>query len=1144
MKKKETCKTIPYGLRKNLRIMRLTLFICMVCISQIFATDLYSQQTKINISMSNTRLVNVLDEIEKQSEYYFLFNQNQIDLNRVVNVSAKNENISEVLDHIFSNTDIRYVISDRQIVLTGKNGNDFFSVNQQPKVSGKVSERGGQPLPGVTIIIKGTNQGTITDADGRYSLLNIPPDATLVFSFVGMKSQEIPAGRKPVIDVVMEEETVGLEEVVAVGYGTVKKKDLTGAVTQINTERLQNEASQNMTSILRGTIPGLNVNFSTSAKGLSSAGDMLIRGKTSLRADDDDQKSANAPLIVVDGMIYYGDLSDLNPVDIETVDILKDASSAAIYGARASNGVILITTKKGKKGKPRIQVSTSVGLSAVASTARDLMNGEQFIKWRIAGFESNEKHQVDVGAGYYNSPDNLPDGVALDSWKSYDGSSSSTDLTATWLGRLGFSDLEIANYEAGKTINWRKYIYQTGLTQDYNVSLSGRTDAVSYYWSLGYVDNEGIKYNEDFNNIRSRINLEASVSKWLKVGTNTQFAVRDESPVTANSDQMLTNTPYSSFYEDDGVTIRYAPTGNVSSSRHPWKDLVYEDQFKKYNSLNSKVYATITLPLGFSVTTEYITRFNWNREYVAHSSEDPDYSGVGGQAYRKNTTIFEWQLNNMLKWNKKFGVHSFDFTFVQNAEKYQYWYDYVERNYFQPNDDLGYHGMGSATADVSITSDDQVSTGAAYLARLNYVLKDKYMVTGAFRRDGYSAFGQNNPWANFGSLALGWIISEENFFHVDWIDMLKIRASYGTNGNRGVGIYDALTNLTPGKFVLIDQNGSAYYVSQLWASRMANKNLKWEKTGSYNLGIDFSLLKDRLRGNIDGYHMKTTNLLMERQLPDVTGYSSVYANIGQVNNNGFEFSLTSTNILKDNFSWVSAFSVAYNKNKIIHLFGDYTADENGNLKEVDDVDNGWFIGHSVDEIWDYKILGIWQSDEKEEAAKYSREPGDFKLWDYNGDGYYTNDDKQFQGHTDPKYRLTLRNDFQYKNWDLSVKMYSYLGQKAANNHRKNSDTFYDRGTSYNVPYWTEANPGNKWARISSYSSGFSVWEDNSFVRIDNIALTYNLPKNLLQQIRFDACNISVVLQNPYVWCPNWSWMDPESKGYAPSYYALKLNFTL
>ncbi len=1023
------------------------------------------------------------------------------------------------------------------------------SAMAQKAVTGTVTDDTGAPLPGVTVFVKGTAIGSITNIDGVYNL-SVPADAkSLMFSFIGMKTQEIEIGTQSAISVKMEADVIGLEEVVAIGYGTVKKKDLTGAVSQINAEKLQKEATSNITTLLRGAMPGMNVDMSASAKGLSSPEDMLIRGQTSLRANETQENRANAPLIVLDGMIYYGDLSEINPSDIETFDVLKDASSAAIYGSRAANGVVLITTKKGKKGKPVISLSANVGITTPSHVSLDMFNGDEFIAWRQAGYERKERHQINKGPGYYNKYDDLPEGVTVDQWKAYSGSSAATDLDGVWLTRLGFSPIELTNYKNGTTRDWTDDIIQTGLQQDYNAAISGAGEAVNYYFSVGYTDNEGIVYNERFKVLRTRINLEAKVTDWLKVGTNTQFAIRDQSQQSVDLNSYGGSwggvNPYASYYEADGTTITFAPTGNVSASRHPHRYITYRDNYQKYNSLNSKLYATLDFTHGFTFTSEFITRFNWNRNYWHNSSKDFEWAAIGGQARRDNTTINEWQVNNILKWNREFGDHSFDVTAAQNAEKYQYWWDRNERRKFLPNDVLGYHRMQAASEDVELSSDDQVSTGNSLLGRVNYVYKGKYLVTASVRRDGYSAFGQANPYATFGSAALGWTISEEDFFSTDILDLLKLRASYGTNGNRGVGIYDALSNLATGKYVFASPTtGTEYYVSQLYADRMENKELEWEKTSAYNFGLDFSTLKGRLRGNIDAYHMITKDLIMPRQLPNVTGYASVFDNLGQVNNNGVELALNSTNIQNKDWTWTTGFSLAHNKNKIVHLFYDYKEDENGNLVEVDDISNGWFIGEDINAVWDYQLNGIWQAEEADAAKVYSRFAGDWKQVDQNDDKLYTNADKVIQGSTEPKVRLTFRSDLTWKDFEFGVKMYSYIGMLAQNNHRKSSDVFYDRGQALNVPYWTPENRNNEWAGIESYATGFNVWDDASFLRIDNISLSYNIPQSFLQKAKIINAKVSFIAQNPFVIAPNWGWMDPEIRNYAPSNYSIKLNLTL
>lgn len=1019
---------------------------------------------------------------------------------------------------------------------------------QAQTVTGKITDSdGNNPLPGASIVVKGSSVGTTTDANGEYSIAVEDLNTILVFSFIGYESQEIQVGGRTRIDVVLKPDIQSLEEVVVVGYGTQRKRDVTGAIARVEAEQLKSEATANITSMLRGNVPGLAVSYNISAKGIGSASDFLVRGEKSLRKDLDndgdreEQREANQPLIVVDGMLYYGDLADINPSDVQSIDILKDASSAAVYGSRAANGVILITTKKGTRGKPTINISANVGLAYPSHKRYELMNGQQFIARRIAGFEANERRQLTIGPGYYNKYDNLPAGVTLDEWKAYDGSSQATDLDEIWLNRIGFAPIEVANYKAGRETDFSKYTWQTGKTQDYNVSVGGASDAVSYYFSLGYTKNEGIRYNEEFQTIRARLNLEADITEWLAVGTNTQIALRDESPIYV--DPSFYNTPYSSMYEDDGKTLLFAPSGYINAPNF-WLEMVFHKRDRKYNSINSKLYGRLTLPFGITFTSEFIPRLGWNRNFEHWSSGHELWALQGGRARRENTHINEWQVNNILKWNKSFGPHAFDVTLLQNAEKQQSWFDRSYRQRFLPSDVLGYHRMQAAAEDLEISSNDQVATADALMGRVNYTFMNKYHFTAAVRRDGYSAFGQLNPRATFWSVAGGWTISDETFFNVDWVDNLKLRLSYGTNGNRGVDKYDAFATLATGKFVMII-NGVPQYVSQLYTDRMQNPKLKWETTVAYNLGIDFSVLDGTLRGNIELYDMKTYDMLISRQLADVTGFFDVFDNLGETNNRGIELGLSSRNMNRGGFTWTTDFSIAYNKNKIVSLYGHQVTDPvTGKTKEPDDITNKWFIGRAIDEIWDYKTLGIWQQAEAEQAADYGRVPGDYKLEDVDGDGIYTDADKQFLGYRRPPVRMTLRNVLTYKNFELMIKMYSNVGHKAANNYLRNNEAFYDRSTYYNVPYWTAENPSNKWGRVDSYETGFDVWENNSFVRIDNVALTYNLPSTLLDRYKVRACSLSLMAGNPFVWAPGWSWMDPENNGYTPSYTSLKLNLTL
>ncbi len=388
------------------------------------------------------------------------------------------------------------------------------------------------------------------------------------------------------------------------------------------------------------------------------------------------------------------------------------------------------------------------------------------------------------------------------------------------------------------------------------------------------------------------------------------------------------------------------------------------------------------LPYGFSYQVNFTPQFEFYRYFNGISAKDFQYTARGGVATRTEQTNYTWQIDNLIKWNKVYGDHSFDFTFLINAEKFQSWREQMDNEGFSPNDDLSYHNIGAGIKPV-ISSDDQVSTGDALMARLNYAYKQRYLLTASFRRDGYSAFGQKNPRADFPAVGLGWVFSDENFARARWLNNGKLRVSYGINGNRDIGRYNALSNLNTGKYQYIKADGTVVLISQLYVDRLQNPDLKWERTTSYNVGLDFGLFNNRISGSVDVYKKETRDLLILRSLPDVSGFANVWDNLGQVNNKGLEISLTSTNISNQNFSWSTTLNFALNRNEIKHLYGDVNiTDSTGKVigrEERDDVSNRWFIGHALDAIWDLKVLGVWQQNEADEAAKYGVKPGDFKI---------------------------------------------------------------------------------------------------------------------------------------------------------------------
>ncbi|MDR1981222.1 MAG: SusC/RagA family TonB-linked outer membrane protein, partial [Tannerellaceae bacterium] len=805
---------------------------------------------------------------------------------------------------------------------------NMYAQQEDFVVTGSVVDVSGEPIIGVNIMQKGVRNGTVTDLDGRFSLRVSKRDATLTFSYIGYIPQEVAVSGNTV-HVVMKEDLQNLEEVVVIGYGTARKRDLTGAISTVKTEKLAAEAPRTVQDLLRANSAGLAITMSSNAKGNAN---LQIRGANSLKA-------STSPLIVVDGVIYEGELEDINPMDIETIDILKDASSAAVYGAKSANGVVVINTKRGKSGKPAINFNFNAGF-VTASDVPAIYDEVSILDWR---------HDYAVGkrtdeylAQYpemFTDPRKLSGVNQLD-WYNYDqgtpvSSVTEDQLLATYLSRLEFKSPEIANYLKGRFTNWQDLVLQTGFQQDYTVGISNQTDNLTYYWSVGYSDREGIVVGDDFSTIRSRLNLESKVTDWLSVGMNTGFSSRDESAMPCAWGNMIRISPFGANDlgnpEVDPFLQRY-PT-NDPEAPNPFFDNSFRDRKKMYTTLNSNIYARLTLPYGFEYQVNYIPRYQWYEYYNHDSSKHIGWEPLGGESTRETEKVFSWQVDNILRWKQVFNrIHNVEVTLLANAEKYQSWKQKMTTRQFSPSDVLGYHRMQAGTIPLN-ESDDQSQTGDALMGRLFYSLMNKYMITASIRRDGFSAFGQQHPRATFPALALGWVFTSENFAQslTDVLSYGKLRFSWGQNGNRSIGRYDALSDMTSGAHPYIDQNGNIYISSQLYVNRMSNVGLKWESTASYNVGLDFSLLNDKLSGTVEGYLSRTNDLLVDRALPEITGFSSVTANLGQIANRGLEITLNANIIDTKRLGWNSSVNFSLNRRKIVHLYGDMVdvKDSNG-----------------------------------------------------------------------------------------------------------------------------------------------------------------------------------------------------------------------
>jgi TonB-linked SusC/RagA family outer membrane protein len=1033
----------------------------------------------------------------------------------------------------------------------------FFqqAIAQSQIVTGKVTDANtGEPVIGATVMVVGTTTGVAADVNGDFKI-SAPANSTLQFKSVGYTPFTIKADPAKPMQIKLTGIHQDLNEVVVIGYGTAQKKDLTGSVSTLKTDRLEKESPVSVQDLLRSGIPGLVVGQSNGAKG---GGDIQLRGQRSLKAD-------NSPLLVVDDVIYFGEMSEINPLDIEQITVLKDASAAAIYGAKASNGVIIITTKKGKNAKPTIRLSANNGLVTLANQ-RPVYDGPGYIQYRQD--LANSTANFATPGKYINpTPENLAAaGETLAQWRAFDAINgpSNEDI---YLQRLGLFDNERNNYFAGKTYDWFKNSFQRGYNQDYNLSASGKTvdGNTNYYMSLGKLKTEGVVNGAVYGAYRASAKLDQKINNWLTTGFNVNFQDRSDGNFAVDwKGQIINNSPYA-VAMDDARNLIGQPMGNGSNQG---VNSFYSNQYKQlesgYDVLNTTLYAKVKLPFNITLNTNYAPRFQWFYKRYHESALNPLWTD-NGKVEREQKKNFDWLLDNTLNWDATFGQkHRVKVTLLQNAEEHRSWDDDMIGKNFTPTDALGFHNIGAANLpDSQLSTNDIHSTGSALMARLFYSYEDRYMLTATLRRDGYSAFGENHPWATFPSLGFAWNFGDEKFLKWPPLSTGKLRLSWGRAGNRGLSDpYQALANLTTGtgKFGYITQAGVLYNLGQLYQSRLANHDLKWETTTSWNAGIDFGFFNNRINGSIDVYHAPTTDLLVDRALPGFTAFSSITSNLGQVDNDGLELSLNGAIMKKTNFQWNASVSLFLNRNTVKHLYYTYhnqvNADGSVSSVENDDITNSYFIGHDINAIWTYKVIGIWQKGEETDAKKYNEVPGDPKVLDVNNDGKLDNNDKLFLGSGKPRFRWTMRHDFTlFHNLDISMNFYSYIGQSAtSDDYRNNTGALETRSSSYIRNYWTPTNPTNDYARLNSgnpSSIGPVQVLDRSFVRFDNLAFSYLIPTKITKKLNINQVRFTAGVRNVAVWSPKyklgWDPEEPINDGdtppFLPRIYNLGVNVT-
>jgi len=938
-----------------------------------------------------------------------------------------------------------------------------LTAQQQSKesLSGRVTDKNGEPLIGVSVKVKGTSVGTITDLEGKFSLNNISPSTVLVFSYIGMNSLELKVEGKTSLNVKLEDNSVNMNEVVVVGYGTQKKSDITGSVTSVSKERFSQIPVTNAMTAIEGAVAGVTITNTSSVPG--SAPTVQVRGVNSINA------STN-PLIIVDGIPFEGNISYINPNDIESMEILKDASAVAIYGTRGANGVILITTKKGVAGKPVIQYAAYAGVENIAHVLTPRSGAEYVQKYADYMSQTNQIQTSPVPNLY-----------------------------------------EVANYNAGKTTDWIKEATQQGIIQDHNLSISGGAENVKYYISGDYLNEKGVVKGYNYKRAGLRSNLETNVTDYLTTGVSLFLVSNNYDGNKVNLLNASAMSPYGQLMNTTTGKYQIYPMYPELLYTNPLIG-TYNDSKDQRVNVNTNFFAELKPKFVPGLKYRLNASYNYNptnaSSYVGRDGNDNS-----GTASITDTKTTLWVIENILSYTKDWQKHHFDFTGLYSSQKNNYTSVTAGAVGFI-NDILTVNNLSAGAKQTSGSYQSSYSM-LSQMGRLNYSYDSRYLITLTARRDGYSAFGANtNKYATFPSLALGWNLSNESFMNStkSFLDQLKVRASYGKSGNMAIGVNQ--TSLVDNT-VSYPFNGVSNVT--VLANILGNPNLHWETTKGLNAGVDFSFLNSRISGTVDVYDNRTSDLLLKRNLPLVTGYSNVWDNIGIVGNKGIDISLKTVNIKSKDFKWSTNWNFSTNKNEIIDLYGD----------KKSDIGNKWFIGKPLGAIYDYKMIGVWQTGDAD-LAKYSAKPGDLKFQDVNGDGKIdANNDKVYQGSTQPKWIGGITNTFDYKNFHLSIFIQTSQGSLKNNVDLNYADEQGRRNTPAEIGYWTPTNMSNTRAALSYNNTlGYGYPRDNSFTRIKDVTLSYVFSSKILEHTFFRSLTLYASGRNLYTFT-NWVGWDPE-----------------
>ena len=987
------------------------------------------------------------------------------------------------------------------------------SAMAQKKVTGTIVDAAGEPIIGASVMVKGTSNGAVTDLDGNFTINNVPEDATLVFSYVGYRTQNLSARGKSNFQISLEEDKQLLDEVVVVGYGVQRKSDVTGALTRVNEEQLNNRPVSNAIEALQGKAAGVDI---TTSERPGTLGSIRIRGNRSINA-------SNEPLYVVDGVpLSSGGIESLNSRDIESIDILKDASSTAIYGSRGANGVVLITTKRGKEGKLQLTYNGSVTFEKIVDKS-PAMNASDYITWRRWAYYNSSSASTAYPRGDQPTLENdrkifTGDDVA---WK---------NIEKGWEG---------GSWDGSKVTDtdWTDLVTQTGITHEHTLRAQGGTKDMQASFSFGYLNNEGTQKGQEYERYNAAVTADVQATKWFKMGGSINASWSKQDYGFSRTGQSSSSGPtdiygaakailrYTLPYDENGQIINMpgGSTTNTYTVIDEWtKSNDNREVFRALGSFYGQIdFGKIFEPVqGLMYKMQFGPDFRYSRQGIYLDATSATRLGGKNYVRRGDDRHFSWTLDNMLMYNRTFGDHAIGLTLLHSASKYNAESSSINEE-GNPFPSFLWNNMGTG---IDITEPNYkvgLGTGLtenslqSWMARVNYSFMDRYLLTASVRRDGSSVLSEGNKWDTFPSLAIGWRMEQEKWLRdVNWIDQLKLRFGIGVTGNSSVGPYGTLGVIsgywmpfsTGNSFILV--TNEPYYSSG--SNKLPNKNLGWEKTTQYNFGIDFSFLRGRINGAFDIYTSRTKDLLLAMSLPSLTGYPSMMDNIGETKNKGFDLTLNFIPIQTNGFEWISTLNAAWQKDEIVEL-------ANG---KQDDINNAWFIGESISVYYGFESAGLWQEGDAAEMEKFNANgakftPGNVRPVDQNGDYKIDAADRVILGNRNPRWTLGWSNTFSWKGLELNIDLFGRFKYKISTGGEGQLGMYQQR----EIDYWTPDNTGAEWQKpIYNQSggdpySGLLGFKDASFIKIRNLSLGYRLDKALCDKIGIQGAKVYIQGKN-------------------------------